>query len=310
MKKVILTLAGLALAAGLAWEFFEPELRSFLSLDLGGADPVAAPVPAPDAKPDSSGREASDLDKVATNSTWNVSRDGEHDEKLRELLAMRYPMPQLPPFEQSFPTLDSLPSASFPDRIQVFQPVSLTRRVAGKVLAASAVRAEGLVRPIALEDGQLRVASLAQEEVEGMIAIDRTNFRDEAALLYVSVLSNARERTQRMIDADFEELTSTPFVLRRVIRQGTPWDPGDTPVANLIRSAIEQKYPGGRFKMAGYHEFGNQTFGKTTLYPGRHRVAIVALEGTDRGFGPFLWRAKCLLKGEEILGWFDLPSEG
>ena len=40
-----------------------------------------------------------------------------------------------------------------------------------------------------------------------------------------------------------------------------------------------------------------------------HYVVIVLLEGSDAGFGPYYWRARCLLLNGQIVGWLGIPEK-
>lgn len=314
MRNIIPTLAIFGILAGVSWEFFEPEIRGMAAkvFDLPGqteVDEVESGEEAGEKKSASVKKSnpqqrrvepvAPDLDRVPRASS---------SESLRSLIASRYPLPDHRPFEEVFSKLDAVPEESYPDRVQIKAAVELAHKEGNRVFALSKVKADGWVRPVALEEGKLLVASLADSRIRGDIQLEQTNFREEVASLYDQVHAEAIERVETMRESDFEEISSVSFLMRKLIRQDKPWDPPEAPIASKLIDSLQKKYPDDEFTLVGFHDFGNQDFGRDDLYPGRHPVVIVALEGKDRGLGPFQWRAKCLFDGNEILGWLDLPD--
>ena len=303
MKNFFSILIILAIAAGISWEFFEPEIRSFIGLALTQGE-----YPSKADKSQSSNQQRSSP-KTTTISEAEATPGVSADElKFKALIAQRYPDVPPIPFEEFCPDIRDLPSRCFPDQISISKPLALSLIHNGALIATSLVRTTGSVRPESITNGVLTVTSLADRKMKAEIAVEMTDFEKTVRKNFLSIQEQARERVEVMRQADLEEFQSSIYLRRKFIRGNRPWPEESKNEFQIVRDFLSKEYPDGEYVPVGFFDLGSKAFGSDSPYAGKPKVVVVALEGYDQGFGPYLWRAQCLLKGSRLVGWLDLPQ--
>ena len=220
----------------------------------------------------------------------------------------RYPdIPKIP-FSEKYPALNKLPRAAYPKRIQIHQELNFKLTQDGKIVGASVVKVDGRVRPRRIEGDEIEVSSLANDQMIEKLPLSETDFVAVIEANYNAGLERAIVRVEDMREADKAEIRKNPTLYQKLITEGKVWNDSNDVQFDDIKESFRQKLGGRNFKPLAFYGNGLVQVDESA-YSGGYHVVIVLIEGVDGGFGPYRWRAKCLLRDEQVIGWVGLPEK-
>ena len=229
--------------------------------------------------------------------------------EISRIVMERYPdIPKIS-FSDKYPSLEKLPRNSFPGRIQTHQELNFKLEQGGKAVGRSYVKAEGFVRPRRIEGDMLDVSSLANEQMVETLALSQTDFVTVIEANYNAGLERAIERLGKMRAADKSDILKNPELYQKLIAEEKVWHDMEAEQFDYVKLMSKQKLAGSLFKPVAFYANGNIRIDEGGPYSGVHYVVIVLLEGSDAGFGPYYWRARCLLLNGQIVGWLGIPEK-
>lgn len=244
---------------------------------------------------------------VAPKPTGEMAKE-DQETQLQRIVRERYPdIPNIP-FPDKYPDLGKLPKTAFPARIQTRQELHFKFTQEGKVVGISLVKADGFVSPLQIENDEIRVSSLTNDEMSETLPLSETNFATVVEANYHEGLQRAIERVEKMREADRVDLRKNPTLYEKLIAEGKVWHKADDEKFEKIKMSAELLLADRSFKPVEFYENGHVMIDEEGPYSGGYFAVIVLIQGTDKGFGPYHWRAKCLLRDERIVGWLGLPD--
>lgn len=288
---------------GSSWLFFEAEIREYLGWPkVEEVEDVEEEEGGPsEERPE---RVPSERPKVTDQADGEVEPTKE--EVIQRIVSERYPDLPAKSFSEQFPSLDKIPAAAFPDRIQTQKEVAFYRRSGNAVLSASRVKEGGFVRPQEiLPDGQLVVSSLADQGMTAMIPLSETNLVEKATERYEDSLRRAQERIIEMREADASDLRSDSRLFRRVTSESGVWSESliDPPLVDSLFTKLDPEV----FSIVGHYELGRKRI-QVSERSGVYTVTLFLVQGMDDGFGPYYWRVQSLKATGGVIEWLGLPD--
>lgn len=244
---------------------------------------------------------------VAPKSTGEMAKE-DQETQIERIVRERYPDIASMPFPDKYPDLGKLPKTAFPARIQTRQELLFKLTQEGKVMGISLVKADGFVSPRQIENDEIRVASLTNDEMSETLPLSETNFATAVEANYHEGLQQAMQRIEKMREADRVDLRNNPTLYEKLIAEGKVWHNPDDEKFEKIKLSAELLLADRSFKPVEFYENGDVMIDEEGPYAGGYFAVIVLIQGTDKGFGPYHWRAKCLLRDGRIVGWLGLPD--
>jgi len=244
---------------------------------------------------------------AAPKPTGEMARE-ERETQIERIVRERYPDIPSIPFPDKYPDLGKLPETAFPARIQTRQELLFKLTQEGKVMGISLVKTDGFVRPRQIENDKIRVASLANDEMSGTLPLSETNFAAVVEANYQEGLQRAIQRIEKMREADRVDLRNNPTLYEKLIAEGKVWHNADDGKFEEIKMSAGLLLADRSYEPVEFYENGDVIIDEDGPYAGGYFAVIVLIQGTDKGFGPYHWRAKCLLRDGRIVGWLGLPD--
>ena len=303
----------LAIAGGLAWKFYETEIREFLHLPEAVVESDETGETEKRSRREKIVRTDDNTNETDQNDEEVAKPEQpETDDKealLQQIVMERYPDITRVPFSEKYPDITTLPESAFPARVKAVKMINFKLTRAGKVIAASAVKAGGSVWPRRFVDGdQLEVSSLANGEMTTSLAQSETDFQQVAESNYEKSMEDAIARIEEMREADKSELRSNSYLFRQLEKEKKAWHDAEDENFQPVKESLAAVLGDRPYKPVAFYWNGKDRIDEGG-YTGIYYVAIVLIEGTDKGFGPYHWRAKCFLQVGEVVGWVGLPEE-
>jgi len=254
-----------------------------------------------DDKPASAGAPAKPPDPAGEDAMKN------QEAQIQRIVMERYPEIPKIPFAEKYPDLSKLPRAVFPERIQTRQELNFKQLQEGKLLGVSVVKANGSVRPRRIKEDEIEVSSLADDKMIETLPLSETDFAAVVEASYDAGLERAIARAEEMREADRVEIRKNQALYLKLMTEGKVWHDPEGAQLDVIKISVEQLLAGRAFKPLAYYGNGLVQV-EEGGYSGGYYVVIILLEGNDGGFGPYHWRAKCLLRDAQIVGWVGIPE--
>ena len=294
--------------AGAAWKFYGDEIRAVLGLPAAGEEEYyeSEPETASERRRSSEESDESASQREKPQPVGSVSdKESERETRIGQIVMARYPDVEMAPFESAFPNIADAPKSVYPSEVTLKREVQFKHVLDGSMVAASLVKKGGRVAPEQIDGDQLIVKSLARNEMSLRVPLSETDFEAALRSRRNGAYARARERLQKMRDADRLDLRANLNVFDQLEKPGSEvWrDPEDRGFSQYAKSL--HKLLGDRFNPIGYFKNGRQLIDEPEM-SGYGEVTIVLLEGMDSGFGPFLWRVRGMYLDGRLL-WKDLP---